>query len=470
VTRRVQSAAPVAGAIDLGSTVVKAAVLGADGRLGEVRGIAAPRLSGEGEIREGDAAAYASVADRLLEWLRAELPGGSPVGIASQRSTFLLWDRETREPLVPMISWQDRRGAGWCARNAGLESSVVQRTGLVLSAHYVGPKLATLLEADAAWAQRFRDPRSVFGTLDSYVMARWAQEPVHETDETMAARTAIYDLELGTWSETLAARYGVPREALPRVRPTVGRRLRLDNGLVLEVSLADQAAGALTLFEEGAACAVVILGTGAFVMRPTSDATERVPGYLAAPVLSRPGAPTTFVQEGPVNGAGTAVDRFGDGPSRLPRDDPTPEAFCLPDAAGLGAPFWRPEIGFTLSNPTEGLPPAELRRIAIEGVLFRVRQVLDDLTAGNPHRILLAGGLTREAAVPAGMAALLDRPVQVLDSHEAVLIGASRLAAGLDPYASPPITEVRPGAEGTYLPDKYERWRSWLDHSILKAG
>ena len=470
VTRRGRSSRRVAGAIDLGSTVVKAGVLDADGRLAEVRGIAAPPLSGDGDVREGDGAAYAANADRLLDWLRDELPEGSPLGIASQRSTFVLWDRRTLAPLVPMISWQDRRGAAWCARNAAFGPTVVRRTGLVLSAHYVGPKLATMLEADTAWARRFRDAGSVFGTLDSYVMARWAGEAVHHTDETMAARTAMYDLELGDWSDTLLAGYGVPREALPRVCPTVGRRLLLREGLVLEASLADQASGAVTLFQRGSACAAVILGTGAFVMRPATDAAERIAGYLTAPVLARPGSPTTFVLEGPISGAGTAVDRFGTGPTPLPQDDPAPDAFCLPDAAGLGAPFWRPEIGFTLSAPAEGLASAELRRIAIEGVLFRVRQVLDDLAVGDSHRVLLAGGLTRETALPSGLAAVLERPVQVLDSHEAVLIGASRLAAGLDPFASPPVTEVRPGRDGAYLPAKYRRWRSWLERLLVKAG
>jgi len=460
----------VAGAIDLGSTVVKAGVLDADGRMAEVRGIAAPPLSGDGDLREGDAAAYAEVADRLLGWLRAELPEASPLGIASQRSTFLLWDRESRTPLVPMISWQDRRGAGWCARNEAAEPQVIRRTGLVLSAHYVGPKLATLLEADADWAGGFHDPRSMFGTLDSYVMSRWASEQVHDTDVTMAARTAMFDLECGDWSGALLSLYGVPRKSLPRVCHTAGRKLPLDNGLVLTSSIADQASGALTLFEEGTECAVVILGTGAFVMRPTGNASERVPGYLTAPALSREGEPPALVVEGPVNGAGTAVDRFGDGPTPLPRRDPSPEAFCLPDTAGLGAPYWRPEIAFTLSPSSEGLPSSELRRVAIEGVLFRVRQVLEDLSATGPHRILLAGGLTREPSIPTGLAALLNRPVEVLDSHEAVLIGAARLAAGLKPFASPPTTEVRPGSDGAYLQAKYERWRSWLKQLLVNAG
>jgi len=469
VTRRTGSTSLTAGAIDLGSTVIKAGVLDANGCLARDRGIAAPPLTGDRDVREGDAAAYAAIADQLLGWLRAELPEGSPLGVASQRSTFLLWDRETRTPLVPFISWQDRRGAGWCARNEAFGRQIIQRTGLVLSAHYVGPKLATLLESDAAWARHFHDPRSMFGTLDSYMMSRWANEPVHDTDVTMAARTAMFDLENGEWSDALLSRYAVPRETLPRVRHTTKRRLALENGLLLDSSLADQAAGALTLFEAGAACAVVILGTGAFVMRPAEGAAERVPGYLTAPILSRAGEPTAFVLEGPINGAGTAVDRFGVGPTPLPRTDTTPDAFCLPDAAGLGAPYWRPAIGFTLSRSADGLPSSELRRIATEGVLFRVRQVLEDLSVTDAHRVLLAGGLTRETAIPSGLAALLGRSVHVLDSHEAVLIGASRLAAGLKPFSSPPTTEVRPCPEGAYLPAKYERWRSWVEQLLVKS-
>jgi glycerol kinase len=369
-----------------------------------------------------------------------------------------------------MISWQDSRAARWCVTHAELEPTVVRSTGLVLSAHYVGPKVATLLESDVEWAGRFREARSRFGTLDSFVMSRWCREDVHETDVTMAARTAMFDLALGKWSEALLRRYAIPRDALPLVRPSTGRGLRLDDGLMLRTSIADQAAAALTLFQEGESCSVAILGTGAFVMRPAAGATERVPGYLCAPVLARPGSEPVFVQEGPVNGAGAAVDRFGTGPTPLPRVDPSPQAFCIPDAAGLGAPFWRPEIGLTLSAAAEGLAPPDLRRIAVEGVLFRVRQALDGLGALDSGRILVAGGLTREASVPSGLAALLDRPVHVLDDHEAVLLATARLAADLSPFVSPPAAVVRPGLEGGYLRDKYPRWEAWLERQLVRTG
>jgi glycerol kinase len=458
---------PLAVAIDLGSTMIKAAVLDADGFLAASRALEAPPLAGEGEIREGDAVAYAAAADELLTWLAGRVPRRTPLGIASQRSSFLLWDRDNGKPLAPMISWQDRRAADWCTRQAGLHEEVVRTTGLVLSAHYVGPKLATLVERERRWRDWLQGGQSLFGTLECYLTWRWSERRVHETDVTMAARTAMFDLERGDWSDELLARFDVPREVLPRVRPTTGRRVPLANGLVLTAGVADQAAGALALFDPATSCTVVNLGTGAFVLRPLPDARERLPGYLTAPILAPADGRTTYAVEGSINGAGAAVDRFGHGPTEFPEQDPRPEAYCLPDAAGLGAPFWRPEWGFTLSDAARTLDRDGLRRVTLEGLLFRIRQVVEDLSPGrSPDRLLLAGGLTREPAVARGLAALVGRSVHVLDAHEAVLIGAARMATGLSAFASPATSAIDPGGEGAYLRSKYPRWREWLQSLI----
>ncbi|MGH8705330.1 MAG: FGGY family carbohydrate kinase, partial [Burkholderiales bacterium] len=55
-------------------------------------------------------------------------------GIANQRETTLLWDRQTGKPLHRAIVWQDRRTAALCAelKEVGAESLVRERTGLVL--------------------------------------------------------------------------------------------------------------------------------------------------------------------------------------------------------------------------------------------------------------------------------------------------------------------------------------------------
>ncbi len=447
----------LAAGLDLGSTFLKAGVLDERGFAIDERSLPAPALRGSGEIRECGAEEYAAVAEELLAWLAERCPPKTPVGIASQRSTFLLWDPESGQPAIPMISWQDRRAAGWCARHGYAEQDIVRLTGLVLSAHYAGPKLAVTPE---------RNEETLFGTLESYLLWRWTEGRAHETDLTMAARTAMLDLGSGSWSSELLSLYSVSASCLPRVVPTAGRAVPLRNGLRVTATIADQAAGALALLPDDD-CVLVNLGTGAFVLKPGAGANTRVTGYLTGPVLGRDDGEDLFALEGSINGAGSAVDRYGREPTELPRDDPSAAAFCLPDAAGLGSPYWRPDLGFTLSREAELLDLSDCRRIALEGLLFRVRHVIEQLSAGStPGRILLSGGLSREPFIAPALAVLLERPVELVEHSEGTLTGAMRLAAGLHPFAEPKTSIFLPGAAGGYLPDKYERWKEWVDYVV----
>ncbi len=457
-------AACIAASVDLGSTLLKSALLRADGSLETRRSVPAPPLSGSGEIREGDAWAYVRAADELLEDLERVVPCGTPLGLATQRSTFLLWDRGTGDPRSALVSWQDRRAAGWCARHRAVAREITSRTGLVPTAHYVGPKLGALVEASGEWRDLLSRDDTLWGTLDSWLVWHRTGGRAHRIDRTMAARTAMLDLTTGDWSDELLALYGVPRSILPQVEPTVGRAVPLDGGLLLCASIADQAAAVLPLFDEARArdVLVVTVGTGGFVLHPMTDRRPAPPGYLLAPILALADGTALWAHEGTVNGAGNAVDRFGAGPTELPGTDPTPDALCLPDVAGVGSPWWRPEIGLVFSDAARSLDRPAQRRVVLEGLLFRLRQIIGDL-GGAPaaRRVILAGGLAREPFVARGLTTLLGRSIERLEIPDAGLVGAARLAAGLTPFAAAEAVVVERGAGGAYLPAKYERWIAW---------
>jgi glycerol kinase len=462
---------PPAVALDLGSTRVKAARLEPSGRLSAPVSEPAPPLSGSGAVREGDAKAYRSAAERVLAAAMTGLGDEVRIGLASQRSTFLLWDRATGEPRTPMISWQDRRAAEWCRAHRHLEAGVTKRTGLVLSPHYLGPKLARLLEGDAALRAGMAGFDLVAGTLETWLVRCWSEGAALRTDPTMAARTLLFDLDEEDWSDDLLRAFGVPRGALAGVVPSDGAALPLPGRGLLAATVSDQAAGVLGCAGGGddddgggSGTALVNLGTGTFVLRPTFDRAFRPPGYLIGPVRARAGAPTLFALEGSINGGASGVDRFGEGPTELPVEDPTPDAFCIPDTAGLGAPFWREEISLPFSEGAAGLGSADRRRIVLEGLLFRVSGILADLFPGAPpKRIVLAGGLSADPFLAQGMAALHDAPVVVSEEQEGTLLGAARLAAGCDAGAPPTAGRIVPRhRRGSYLAAKAERWRAWL--------
>src|SRR5215475_7157255 len=69
------------------------------------------------------------------------------VGIANQRETTIVWDRQTGEPLHNAIVWQDRRTSTMCdeLRMAGAATFVRERTGLVIDPYFSATKIAWLL-------------------------------------------------------------------------------------------------------------------------------------------------------------------------------------------------------------------------------------------------------------------------------------------------------------------------------------
>jgi len=451
---------PRALALDLGSTRFKLGVLDEDGCLADVWAVPAPEAHGRGLVCELDPRAVAERVGQLFARVRAGR--GTAVGLASQRSSFLAWHRVTGQPLSPVCSWQDRRAAQWCADHASLQAEIGRITGLVLSPHYVGPKLAVMQGDDARLRRAIHAGEALVGTLDAWFASNFGVVAAHQSDLSMAARTAMVDLATGDWSQRLLNVFDVPRDVLPDIVPTSGRHLELTNGCVLTASVADQAGGALVSLAPDADSVWVNFGTGAFVLAPATGDGPRPEGYLAAPIYAGPDGPERCVLEGTINGAGPALDTFGPGPTELPATDPAPAAFALPDRAGLGAPYWRAEIGLTLSAEARALPDADRRRIVLEGLLFRVAGIVQDLAGSSEPSVLISGGLAGEPGLAAGLAVLLGRPVGILDEPEATLLGVARLAARIAPFGGSPIRTAEPGANGAYLPDKFVRWQDWL--------
>ncbi len=451
-------------ALDLGSTRIKIGALDRQAKLHLLDTCAAPALSGEGLIRESSATAWVTVVEALL---LKHARRGLPLGISSQRSSFLLWERASGRPLTALISWQDRRALDWCSTHSHLEPLLEQLCGLRLSPHYAGPKLASLFARQPALRERAAAGEVLFGTLETWLIWNLTSAHQYVTDLTMAARTGMLDLENDDWSSELLQAYAVPGNCLPRLVASTGLSIELVNGLQLRASLADQSAGALALLPEGAVLAN--FGTGAFVLKAGVPAGLRQAGYLTAPLLG--GSTPLYALEGTINGAGPSLDECAPAPTQLPVKDPGPGAFALPDRAGVGAPHWRPGLGPLFSADARALDPAGRRTIMLEGLLFRVREILDDLSDGEPPaRILLAGGLVRDKALPLGLAALLARPVEVLEVAEAGLLGMARLAADMPAYSEIATLSIQPARQGAYLAAKFPRWQQWLQQEFSQPS
>ncbi len=140
------------------------------------------------------------------------------IGITNQRETTLVWERESGKPIYNAIVWQDRRTADFCAelRGEGFDATITAQTGLLADPYFSGTKLKWLLDHVEGARERAERGELLFGTVDSFLIWKLTGGAAHVTVATNAARTMLYDIHKGAWSEEICARLIFPWQCCPR--------------------------------------------------------------------------------------------------------------------------------------------------------------------------------------------------------------------------------------------------------------
>lgn len=453
-------------ALDFGTTSVKAGLLSADGLLYGIVTHPAPSLKVAGGRYESDALAYAQVTEAVLAECLAQTDVRPPLGLCCQRSSFLIWERVSGRPITPLISWQDDRGV--CDALSGAEGEIRQLAELPLTPYYLAPKLRVTLHEHPSWRERLLSGDWQVGTLDTFLISRWSAGQYYQTDVSMAARTLLMDVHALQWSPRLCELFDVPRDVLPEIRPSAGWSLPLERiGLTLRASVADQSAAFVASISAGQPEALVNLGTGGFVMRHLSAGYDTPAGYLRTLLWQDGDGLAHFACEGTLNSIAAALAPYpvaecqvGD----LGRDD----IYCLAEPSGLGAPYFRKDLGLTFSTSVEGLSSQRIAALLLEGVIFRVARMVEDMQHEyGVERVYLSGGWSNLPCLEQGIAQCVPfASTLVLNQSDAGLSGVARLSVGnlfTDGRSAKKIDILRPDL---VLAEKYRRWKVWLDESL----
>lgn len=369
------------------------------------------------------------------------------VGITNQRETVCVWDPATGEPLHSAIVWQDRRTAERCAqlREQGFEDLIRGRTGLVLDPYFSATKMQWLLEHVEGLAQRAADGRALLGTIDSWLAFKLTGE--HITDPSNAARTLLYDLAIGDWDQELLDLFGVPRMALPEIRPSAGELARVRPQALAGIDApltgiaGDQQAA---LF--GQACldpgmGKSTYGTGAFVLLNSGFSAPPAARGLLSTVSWAIGDSRSYAVEASIFAAGAAVQWLRDGLGVIASASQTDAlaaslqgndgVYFVPALTGLGSPHWDPHARGTIVGLTRGTGRAHLARATLEAIAYQTHDAVRamELAAGQPLNELRAdGGATANRWLMQFQADVLGVPVLVPEIAETTALGAALLA------------------------------------------
>jgi glycerol kinase len=136
-------------------------------------------------------------------------------------------------------------------------------------------------------------------------------------------------------------------------------------------------------------------------------------------------------------------------------------ARVLPGLAGIGAPWWKPEARAVLAGIHGGTVRAQIARAALEGIAWRVADVVAAMRESVDVRSLrVDGGLTNEPLLLQLQADTIGAPVEAAGADATVLGSAVLAGVGSGVFGSlAEAAELLP-VDRTVEPERDEVWRS----------
>jgi glycerol kinase len=437
------------------------------------------------------------VVQSALDQAQLRLSDLLALGIANQRETTIMWERDTGKPVHNAINWQDTRTDHLC-RELTAEFGVDyfrERCGLPPATYFSGPKARWLLDNIDGLGPRAEAGEVLFGTVDSWLI--WQLTGRHLTDVTNASRTMLMNVHTLDWDDELLDTIGVPRAMLPEIRSSSElygeANTETLKGVAVAAALGDQQAA---LF--GQACfspgdAKCTYGTGSFLLFNTGDRPVMSSSGLLTTLACRVGdEPPTYALEGSIAVTGALVQWFRD---NLTLIDSAAEietlartvednggCYFVPAFSGLFAPHWRSDARGVITGLTSYITKGHLARAVLEATAWQTLEVADAMNSDAAMRLSVLrvdGGMTANNLLMQFLADVLDVPVVRPMVAETVSLGAAYaagLATGFWPDRSALEAQWHKAAE--WLPQMdpdrrgrgYRKWRKavarttdWLD-------
>jgi len=388
-----------------------------------------------------------AVAREAVRVAGVDLKALMAIGIANQRETTIVWDRQSGEPIANAIVWQDRRTAAQCAelKQVGAESLVRERTGLVIDPYFSGTKIAWLLDSVPGARARAERGELAFGTVDTWLTWHLTGNRTHVTDVSNASRTLLFNIHMNDWDEELMNLLRVPRAILPDVHLSSHAFGMLPKGelgepIVIGGIAGDQQAATFGQGCHRAGMAKNTYGTGCFMLLHTGDQVIRSQSGLLSTSCAQTGG-REFALEGSVFVGGAVVQWLRDGLEFI-KDSREVErlaasvldsgdVYVVPAFAGLGSPYWDPHARGTIVGLTRGTTKAHLARAALESIAFQSAELLEAMQKDSHQQLSelrVDGGAAANDLLMQFQADLLGVPVARPKVLETTALGAAYLA------------------------------------------
>ncbi|MFZ1609738.1 MAG: glycerol kinase GlpK [Chitinophagales bacterium] len=414
------------------------------------------------------------------------------IGIANQRETIVVWNKQTGIPIYNAIVWQDRRTSDYCEalKKNGKEKIIAEKTGLIIDAYFSASKINWILNNVSGAKQSAINNELLCGTIDTWLIWKFTEGKVHATDASNASRTMLMNIHTGEWDEELLQIFDIPIAMLPQIKnssDTFGDATIYNSKIPITGVAGDQQAALFgqQCFEIGSSKNTY--GTGCFMLMNTGETAVHSKHNMLTTIAWRINNKTTYALEGSVFIAGAVIQWLRDSLQIINTAEETENiaaqlqdnggVYFIPAFTGLGAPHWNQDVRGTITGLTRGTGKAHLVRAALESIAYQVRDVFDAMQqdAGiKLQELKVDGGASVNNWLMQFQSDILQTPVIRNQYSESTALGAAMLASIDTKSVSPSSWQNFSKQQYTFSPQMnttqseqyYNAWKSAVANAI----
>lgn len=368
------------------------------------------------------------------------------IGIANQRETTIVWEKETGRPIYNALVWQCRRTAALCdeLKTEGWSDYIRETTGLVIDAYFSATKISWILDHVPGARERAQKGELLFGTVDSWLVWKLTGGAVHVTDYTNASRTMLYNIRELKWDDKLLERLQIPKCMLPEVRNSseIYGYVQSEGVQVPIAGIAGDQQAALfgqACFAKGSAKNTY--GTGCFLLMNVGREFISSKNGLITTVAATMNGEVEYALEGSIFVGGAVIQWLRD-ELRILETAAESETYAaslednggvylVPAFVGLGAPYWDMYARGSIFGLTRGAGRSHIVRAALEAIAYQTNDVLQAMAedAGQAvTELKVDGGACRNDFLMQFQADIINCVVKRPAITETTALGVAYLA------------------------------------------
>ena len=415
------------------------------------------------------------------------------LAITVQTGAFVVWDRETGDPVYHIIGWQCNRGEEICRRMSPEQAAMVkEKSGTDPSGYLPAAKLQWMLENMEDLRQRAEKGEVLFGTIETWLVWKLTGGKVHASDYCNASITQLFNVKELCWDEELLELFRVPKAMLPRLLNADADygKVCVEGLPALPITgvIGDSAAALFGQRCFSVGDVKVTYGTGSSIlMNLGNNPTPPAPGTTTSIGWRMGNDEVTYVWEGTATHTGAVVAwlakdlglissaKESEAVARTVPD--CGGVYLVPAFTGLGAPYYDEKVNACILGIRSGTRKGHIVRAALDCIAYQVKDLAESMaqTSGSKiNHILVDGGITRNELVMQFQTDLLQVPISRSDIEESSELGVvlmAGLAIGL--YPDKEYLRTLPLGHDTFTPkmdpQEAERWYQGWQQAIRQA-